>query len=229
MPCEHSANAAPYVLGSLDDQDGFSTHLLDCEQCRADVAQLQPAADTLAAAVPAMAAPDHLRERIMSTVRAEAELLRAAGSQADRPLSAARRSRWPRLPLLAAAMAMAAAAVLVVTLGTGAGGQVHVTAGRFAASLPGARAYLRQVDDRAELVVSGMPQPPAGKIYEVWLGRGTAPRPTDALFGVTRSGGASVNVPGSLRGVREVLVTPEPLGGSPHPTSAPVLSVTLRA
>ena len=45
---------------------------------------------------------------------------------------------------------------------------------------------------------SGMPAPPPGRIYEVWLERGTqAPQPTDVLFSVTHSGGGSVGVPGT--------------------------------
>ncbi len=47
--------------------------------------------------------------------------------------------------------------------------------------------------------------------------RQTPPQPTDALFTVTRAGAGSVEVPGSLRGVREVMVTSEPLGGSSAP------------
>ena len=229
MSCEHSADAAPYVLGSLDDPDTFRAHLSGCEECRANVARLQPVADTLPTAVAAFPAPDRLRERIMTTVRAEAELLRAAGSEADRPVADSPRVSWRRLPMLAGAIAMAATAVLVVALTVGQGVEVHVTPGRFAASVQGGRVFLRQIDNRAELVVSGMPPAPPGKIYEVWESRGAAPLPTNALFGVTRSGGASVDVPGSLRGVREVLVTPEPLGGSSHPTSTPVLSVALGA
>lgn len=69
-----------------------------------------------------------------------------------------------------------------------------------------------------------MPEPPVGEVYEVWLNRPSAPpRPTDALFTVTSEGNAAVEVPGSLRGVREITVTSEPLGGSSSPTSAPVL------
>jgi hypothetical protein len=98
------------------------------------------------------------------------------------------------------------------------------------ADVPGAAVSLRQVDGRAELVVSGMPQPALGKIYEVWLLRGASTfAPTDALFGVTSRGSGSVDVPGNLHGVREVLVTSEPLGGSSHPTSAPLLRVALSA
>ena len=66
--------------------------------------------------------------------------------------------------------------------------------------------------------------PPAGHIYEVWLQHGhQAPSPTSTLFGVTSSGAGDVGVPGSLHGVSHVLVTAEPLGGSLHPTSNPVI------
>lgn len=89
---------------------------------------------------------------------------------------------------------------------------------------------LRQIGAHAELVVNGMTQPPRGKIYEVWLARGSgAPMPTDALFGLTSAAGASVNVPGDLAGVRRVMVTAEPLGGSSRPTSTPVVVVALRS
>jgi hypothetical protein len=80
------------------------------------------------------------------------------------------------------------------------------------------------VGTRAELIVSGMPEPPIGEVYEVWLNRASEPaQPTDALFTVTSSGNGAVDVPGALRSVREVMVTSEPLGGSSKPTSAAVL------
>jgi hypothetical protein len=80
---------------------------------------------------------------------------------------------------------------------------------------------------RGELVLRGMRPAPPGQIFEVWLKRGTggAPLPTDALFGVTSAGAASVNVPGDLRGVTEILVTHERLGGSLRPTSEPLFRV----
>jgi hypothetical protein len=85
-------------------------------------------------------------------------------------------------------------------------------------------ASLRRIGSHAELVVSGMHEPPIGEVYELWLNRASgAPQPTDALFTVTSAGAGSVAVPGPLRGVREVMVTSEPLGGSSSPTSAAVL------
>jgi hypothetical protein len=74
-----------------------------------------------------------------------------------------------------------------------------------------------------------MPAPPPGHIYQVWIKRAAAGAPiaTSALFGVTAGGGAVVGVPGDVRGVREVLVTPERLGGSQRPTHTPVIIARL--
>jgi hypothetical protein len=87
-----------------------------------------------------------------------------------------------------------------------------------------ATAELRKVGSHLELVVVGLPAPPPGRIYEVWLEHGAEPPlPTDALFSVTKTGSGSVGVPGNLHGVSKVLVTNEPLGGSLKPTRTPVI------
>jgi Anti-sigma-K factor rskA len=85
-------------------------------------------------------------------------------------------------------------------------------------------ASLHLFDTGGELIVWGMPEPPIGEVYEVWLNHASGPpQPTDALFTVTSAGEGTVEVPGPLLGVHEVLVTSEPLGGSSAPTSAAVL------
>ena len=93
------------------------------------------------------------------------------------------------------------------------------------AALLSSKAMLcRTFRKRAELTMRNMPTPPQGRIYEVWLKRdGEQPSPTNALFGVTSSGSAAVDVPGNLHGVTQVMVTPEPLGGSLVPTRSPVV------
>jgi hypothetical protein len=88
-------------------------------------------------------------------------------------------------------------------------------------------ARVRVTDGRAELIVQRLPQLPDGRIYEVWLEHGGAPQPTKALFGVTRTGQADVVVPGYSRTVSAVLVTSEPAGGSPRPTTDPVVVANL--
>jgi hypothetical protein len=230
--CERCVDAAPYVLRALDDPESYREHLATCATCQAEVAKLQPVVDTLGTTAPQVAAPEALRQRVLTTVRAEAELLRAAGHEADEPPKPAGRWRSRRGPWLTAWVAAAAgvSAAIAIALSAGSSPTEKVTSAQVAGTLPGARASLRQVGGHAELVVSGMPQPPPGRIYEVWLSRGaSSAQPTDALFGVTRRGSGSVNVPGRLNEVKEVMVTSEPLGGSLHPTSAPVLRVTIRA
>jgi anti-sigma factor RsiW len=42
IPCEHNADAAGWVLGSLSPQEAerFAAHLETCASCRAEVAKL---------------------------------------------------------------------------------------------------------------------------------------------------------------------------------------------
>jgi hypothetical protein len=187
-------------------------------------------ADSLVGTVPHAVASQELRARVMASVRSEAELLHAAGAAADRPEPARRRWRMRRPQFLITAVAAGVGLLIgALVIGTGSNAPAtHVTSAQLASLPSGARAVLRQTGSHAELVVSGVSQPPRGKIYELWLARsGAAPQPTSALFGVTRAGDASVNVPGPLSGVRKVMVTAEPLGGSAHPTSSPIIVATL--
>ncbi len=230
LGCERSVDAAPYVLGALADADSYREHLGQCASCRAEVAELQLVADTLPASVPPIRAPETLLEGVLATVRSEAELLKAAGSRSEEPRARATGRRSLRVSLLGAGLAIAATAAVAVAITVGLRSTTHesVRTAQIAASIRGAHASLHQSGSRAELVVSGMPQPPVGQIYEVWLARSSAsPQPTDALFGVTSSGSGSVSVPGDLHGVHEVMVTREPLGGTSRPTTAPLLRVAL--
>jgi hypothetical protein len=121
------------------------------------------------------------------------------------------------------ALAVLAVVLAVIALArTGGGTQpTRVIAAHVLAR--GASASLRISGGHGQLEISGMPQVPPRHTYEVWIQRAGNPQPTDALFTVSAKGRASVGVPGSLSGVRRVLVTAEPLGGSRVPTSAPVL------
>ncbi len=230
--CPQLPDAAAYVLGSLEDDEAssFREHLRGCAQCRAELAELQPVVDELPLKVAREDAPDALRARILAQVRAEAAVLRAAGHEAD---EAPRRSRrWPRLSSpagVAAACAAAAVIALAVVLGTSSGGGEKVfPATHVAAVAVGARATLHQHDGRSQLIVAHMPQPGLGRIYEVWLSRGPGnAEPTNALFSVTSTGDGETDVPGNLHGIREVMVTSEPAGGSLHPTREPLIQIAL--
>lgn len=228
--CPHRNDAAAYVLGALEEHElpPFREHLQTCAQCRAEVAELQPVVDELPASVPQTSASEALRNRILETVRAESTLLHAAGHDADRAPARRRRLRLNGSVGAAAAVAAAVVIALVAILTTSAGGGEKVFRAHVSASAPGASATLRQRDGRAELVVSHMPQPGLGRIYEVWLshGKGDA-EPTSALFSVTSMGDGETDVPSALRGIRLVMVTSEPAGGSRHPTRKPLIEIPL--
>jgi hypothetical protein len=226
-PCDQHRQAAAYLLRALTptETEDYREHLQQCASCRQEIEQLAPAANALPATATPVHARDTLLQSIMGQVRAEAELLDAAGPQADRPPT--RAPRRPRaLPALAAAASIATA-VVVLLLSIGSPSSPRITQARLAASTPG-HAEVRQNGSAAELIVSGIPQPPAGEVYEVWLAkRQGAPRPTDALFSVTTNGNASVDVPGDLHNIQTLMVTAEPDGGSQHPTSPPIITATL--
>jgi hypothetical protein len=232
LDCEQSVDAAPYVLGALQEPEPYREHLASCAACQAEVAELQPVVDMLPMAVPPAIAPEGLRRRLLATVRPEADLLRAAGRGVDQPPKPKGRRGAPRgsapAAWVAIALGLVVAGAIAFNVGSGSSTRERVTPAQIAPSIRGARASLRQSGGHAELVVSGMPQPQSGKVYEVWLGRGPGSvQPTDALFSVTSQGNGSVNVPGSLHGVKEVMVTSEPFGGSARPTSTPVIRVAL--
>jgi anti-sigma-K factor RskA len=233
--CAQSVDAAPYVLAALDEHEAeaFADHLSACAACRAEVAELQLTADSLALAAPQMVAPPDLRARIMSTVHAEAELLKAAGHEADQPVRARSRWRWSFVPAAAAAGAMAVGVLIGAVAINGGGESQHPSPAQQTkvtqalVSSPGNRATaaLRSTDLHFQLEVANLPAPPKGRIYEVWLLRkgSTEPTPTDALFSVNTHGNGLIGIPGDLHGVVKVLVTDEPLGGSLKPTRNPII------
>jgi anti-sigma-K factor RskA len=236
VDCPQLPDAAAYVLGALEDAELaiFREHMDGCAQCRAEVAELQVVVDELPLSVPATTAPGSLRGRILADVRSEAELLNAAGHAADRPVKTGRpwyrRNDFMLGAGAAAAAGIAALVAVLIAVGSSGHAKIVVTPGKGIGIARTADVSLKQRDGHAELVVAHMPPPALGRIYEVWLVHGKkAPEPTNALFSVTSGGSGEVDVPNSLHGVKEVLVTSEPAGGSQHPTRPPVIAVPLSA
>jgi len=227
-----------YLLGALNSEEhaGFEAHLAHCPLCSRDVAELRVAADALPVSVPLVKLPEALKDRIMSVVRSEAELLSAAGSRADVPAEPPARAAAGRGRRSLAAWfmrpAVAFACALLLLAGGGLAG-VLLSGGEDTRTVvaetaaPGADVRLVIGEDGATLVARDMPAPPRGRIYQVWLQRpGSDPVPTAALWSVRSDGTAEVAVPGSLDGVEAVLVTDEPQGGSEAPTKPPVITAS---
>ncbi len=230
--CPRVEDAGGYVLRAMPDGEweAYGHHVTECHECSAKVAELGFVSHALLSAVPQLSAPPEIRDRVMSVVRGEAELLAAAGAAADRPAPrASRRFSFGRLnPAIAGAFA---AVLLAVGLGVGAllssGPDSSCTTRAASVAPAGANVDLKVCDGSATLALSGLEAPPKDRIYELWLDDPRdrqGPRPA-GLFSV-RDGRASVDV-GKLDGPRTVLVTHEPLpNGSEIPTRTPIVKVS---
>ncbi len=221
----HDATAA-YLLGALDEAEraAFEEHLAGCPACREEVDQLAPAAQALPMSVDPVDPPPALKARIMAEVEREASLLAAAGPEADRPAAPERRRRRLslRLPRLVPAAVAAALLVVGVAIGVGAtqldDGPERTVAAQVSGA-PGATISVELNGEEGRLLARGLPAPPSGRVYQVWLKRdGHAPEPTAALFMPSRDGAATASVPGTMEGIDQVMITDEPDGGSPQPT-----------
>jgi anti-sigma factor RsiW len=216
-------DVAAYALSALDpsELEAFRAHLETCAVCRDELAAFERVVEVLPMSVPQHRASKHLRRRIMDAVKLEPRP--TLGEQRRRGVT---RFSMPRPALaLGAALAVLAIALVGLELGTSGSTKTHV----YAAEVTGrGSAEVTVTGSRAELVVRHFSPPPAGEIYEVWLGRpGRAPAPTSALFSVTAGGEGDVDVPGDVRGVKVLMVTPEPAGGSRVPTHPAVIRAQL--
>ena len=237
--CAHRDNVGSYVLHALPDDEyqRFVSHLSGCADCQREIDELQGAADSLPLATEQIAPPPELKDRIMSVVRAEAELLSAAGARADEPEPARRRERRDRkrwllslrpLPAIGLATAVLAVGVLAGALLTGGGESARTVDAKVTlASAPAAHASLRVAGDDGRLAVSHFPAAGSDRVYQVWLVRGHGKPASAGLFRVPGSGQATFAIPESMKGVDQVLVSVEPGGGSDQPTTKPVVAASM--
>jgi anti-sigma-K factor RskA len=237
---ELKANAAGYVLGSLDPEErrAFETHLAGCAECSAEVASLRPVIGALATAVPQVTPRAELRDRILSGIVAGAG--EGAGLK-TRPYTVHdRKSPAPLtwLPLAAAIVIAVGAAVYVARLQRQMGelqarfDQAQATTAVLAAPdlaridlqgqpvAPDARA--RALWSRSRGLVftaANLPPAPAGKAYQVWVVTAQAPISAGLLTADSSGVGTQYYMtPADIAPPVAVAVTLEPAGGVPAPT-----------
>jgi anti-sigma-K factor RskA len=220
---EIHALSGAYVVDALDDVERarFERHLAECADCRAEVASLRETAALLPEVHATAPAP---------TVRAQ--VLAAIGTV--RPLPPARRPvpvvrRWSTRLLAAAAV------VLVVGFGAvalhpsshdqGTSADKVLTASdavRVEHQLPGGGS-VTVVDSarlgRAVVITRGVPEPPAGKTYQLWL---QTPDNRMVPAGLIGGGDRTVLMQGDSSRSVGAGITVEPAGGSDEPTSTPL-------
>ena len=217
-----------YALGALTEEERlwFEDYLEQHPELQSEVEDLGSAANLLALAPQEHEPPPEMRRNILERIGGAPE-----ATLAGRP----RRVRLRRL-LGPGGLAAAAAAVAVVGLlvwnfslqSENEALQSEVEDQRtYELEGPGAARgeVMLTEEGRAVLVAENLPPAPEGKVYETWVVHDGMPEPA-GLF-EPHDGTAVSAVQGSLEGADAVAVTLEPEGGSPMPTSDPLLTAPL--
>jgi anti-sigma-K factor RskA len=228
---DYKDNIGAYVLGALPELEAelLERHLSGCESCRAEVEELRPVTAAMARSVPQVEAPPSLKASLMEIVNAE------AAAQVPSPEPRPRRSFGSWLsglqPRMAAVMALAVLALGVVVgvavdqlAGGGGSGTTTVAAKIDRKQMPTGDASLAVEDGTAQLELTGAPQPPAGRVYQLWYQHGkTIER--GGTFRPGADGSYRADVP--VSGADAVMVTVERAGGAPAPTGPPVMQFSV--
>jgi anti-sigma-K factor RskA len=218
--------AAAFAVDALDDVERrrFEQHLATCDACTDEVASLRLTVDDLAFAV-AEPPPASLKANVLAEVDRTRQVSALTGIGRGRNRTVGR-------------LLSAAAAIVVVGLG-GFAFQQRQLATRLEQSAaiteaPDARVVALNGSGSAQLthsakvgegllVTSGLSLSAAGRTYQVWVVEGATPRSL-GTFDVTSGRPSKFRVRTALPKGAVVAVTDEPDGGSPQPTSTPLLA-----
>ncbi|MEU8465145.1 anti-sigma factor [Streptomyces sp. NPDC029003] len=240
--------AAAYALGALEDGErkAFDAHMDACEACRQEAAEFEETAARLAAAV-AQPPPAALKAQVMAAIDGVRQLpprIPTTASASVPALGGMLRRR--ALPLALAASVVAAALGGVAVWQEQNGRDLQQQARQVQQQLDAVSTVLAAPDartahgraangavttvvasarqNRAVFTAGNLPAPGAGKTYQLWLDHGGTMRPAGFI-----DHDGTVVLTGSPADAGAVGLTLEPTGGSPQPTTAPLMLMTLPA
>ncbi|MGZ4437330.1 MAG: anti-sigma factor [Nocardioides sp.] len=229
----HTLSGA-YAIDALspEEVEAFRTHLAQCQVCCDEVRELRHAAAQMGAAE-SLIAPAPLKARVLAAAD-QAPQLPPLVTPLDHTRTAARKRRFdPRL-LLAAAVA-----VVIAAVGIGVTQIGHDNEPVMAASVskvfqaPDAHKATVETSNGGRLTVATsaslgsmavetdrLPQLGDRQVYQLW----TMTNGVAISAGVLKDvrDGASMPMPGKRS---QVAITIEPAGGSPQPTTNPIVTV----
>lgn len=220
-----------YALDALDDLERarFEQHLAECEDCRAEVAELRETAALLAETT-AVEPPPSLRDSVLAGISQVRPLPPEVSATPDEPRVRSVR-RW--VPLLVAA-------ALAIVVGIGAmvtqpwrTDEPRLTAAEQVLQADDAEKVFLDLgeagratvirsrsEDRAVIVTEDMVAAPEGKDYELWF---QTPEEEMVPAGLMPDrADQTVVLDGPAAEAIAVGITVEPDGGSPEPTTDPI-------
>ncbi len=221
---------AAFAVGALDPHEtaAFEGHLVHCDHCRAELLRLAPAIGLMPLSVEQLEPPPSLKRSLMEIVNAEAAEAHEPAAAPVAPRLRARRQAvrwrewlWRPAPIAGLAATLAIAFIAGFALRGGGSTDHRTTVPVQAASTAPVSAALVRSGDSWTLDVDHLPSLPANAVYQVWV-RGQHNLRSGGVFVLARDGKATVGVPETLKSGDQVLITREPAGGSPAPTSTPL-------
>jgi len=246
MSTDMHALTGAYALDAIDTDEraGFEQHLDGCSTCSQEVIELQATTARLGAAAQ-VRPPAALAERVMAEVARTRQLPPPLSERGSFRSATSHRSGRSRPSGLLAA----AAALLVVALSLGGLAirdrhqlvdQRRQTAALSALlAAPDARTVRTQgkgggsatvvvspSQDRAAFVAGGLPAPAGSHVYQLWSLHGSQ-AVSLGLLHRQPDGSAEPVILDGVRTDGAFGVTVEPAGGSPAPTTAPVMLLKL--
>lgn len=218
-----SDEIAAFLLGALEPGEAaeLERHLAGCEECRTELEWLRPAAQLLPESVERVEAPPQLRGRLMEQVRSEAES--APAPRRTRRWSIGGWSLRPVAGLAALVLVVAAVAAYAIGSGDSGGGNATTVVSGHS---PGVVAEVVRDGGSGTLHLTNLHQLPSDKVLQAWVERDGRVVSAKTLFVPNQDGTASATID-DMEGVKTVMVTAEPRGGSVQPTSPPIATVSI--
>jgi anti-sigma-K factor RskA len=216
-----SDEIAAYLLDALEPGEAaeLERHLAGCDECRTELEWLRPAVQLLPESAPRLEPPPQLRRRLMEQVRAET-------APAPRRVRRWSIRGWSLRPVAGlAALILVVGAVVAYAIGSGDSGGASTTT-VVAGHSPGVIAEVIRDGGSGSLHLTNLHQLPRDEVLQAWVEKEGRVVSAKTLFVPNQDGTASATID-DMKGVKTVMVTAEPRGGSVQPTSPPIVSVSI--
>jgi len=214
---------AAYAANGLEEAEScaVANHLAECRRHDVELTAMRADFERLAASVQPVEPPSRLRDSLLTAFD------KAVAAPEPAPIRVA--PARPKSIFSTSGFAYAiAAAMLALAVGVGAWGLSRDDGSEdviVAQSSSGdASMQVTYVPDQKVAVMEvDLPPLPAGRVYQAWRIDGGTP----VSLGLVETNTGSVAMMGDLEGASAVALSVEPAGGSPAPTTNPILIATL--
>jgi anti-sigma-K factor RskA len=207
---------------SEEDSERVALHAAECERCRRQLREAEAITAALAYAVPTLAPPPDLRERVLAAVEPVVSAPQAAPApQAPRPRSSLRAGWWPRLSVVGMPV-LAAAVIGLLVWNVSLRGDLNSLKGNLQRGQAHRLGNIGTVVTKAggsSTLYARIAEAPAGKTYEAWVIHGQVAVPAGLFEG---GGTLTLKLTAPAKPGDVIAITIEPAGGTRAPTTSPI-------